>query len=181
MKMVIQVLLIATCMGAATSCPASALEKNADRTSLRQGIPFDLQDQYGKQHAFTFPRDHISVLVFADRQGSDQLEKWVRPLYERYVDTLDIRGVAQLRGVPTLMKPLVRALFRQGVSYPVMLDWTGAVSAQYDYEARKANVLILGPDGTILHRVNGEASRNRLVQCFSRIDRYLQIGGEVPN
>ena len=61
---------------------------------------FDLQDQFGKLHQVAFPKARVSVLTLADRAGSEQLEGWVRPLYERYRDTIDIHGVAKLDGVP---------------------------------------------------------------------------------
>lgn len=144
------------------------------------GAPFSLRDQYGQLHTHTYPRPQVSVLIFADREGSSQLEDWVRPLYTRYLDAIEIQGVAKLHGVPGFMKPMVRMLFRQGIDYPVLLDWTGQVCNQYVYEARVANVRVMGPDGVLIHQVNGKASEELLQQCFRIIDRCLSEKSGTP-
>ena len=138
---------------------------------------FELQDQYGKLHQVTFPKQRVSVLAFADRAGSEQLEGWVRPLYERYRDAIDIRGVAKLAGVPAVLRGMLRAIFRQRLNYPVLMDWTGAVSTNYRYEARVANVVVLSPAGRIEYRFNGKASPAELETCFERIDGLLGTPG----
>jgi hypothetical protein len=134
---------------------------------------FELRDQYGTLHQVAFPKERVSVLAFADRVGSEQLEGWVRPLYERYRDTIDINGVAKLAGVPAALRGMLRAIFRRNLKYPVMMDWTGAVSADYSCEARVANVVVLSPAGRIEYRFNGKANRAELKQCFERIDGLL--------
>jgi hypothetical protein len=134
---------------------------------------FALQDQHGQTHEIRFPQDRVFVLAFADRAGSDQMEGWVRPLYERYRESISIRGVAKLAGVPTILRPALRAIFRKNVVYPVMMDWTGSVSKDFEYVANMANVVVLGPDGRIEHRINGPVSEEALRACFERIDRLL--------
>jgi hypothetical protein len=149
--------------------------------SARAGAPpagFELRDQFGTRHQLSFPRDRISVLAFADRAGSEQLEGWVRPLYERYRDTIDIRGVAKLAGVPAPLRPVLRAIFRRALEYPVMMDWTGRVSEDYAYEARRVNLMVINPAGRIEYRFNGAATPTELQQCFERIDGLL--GSSAP-
>ncbi|MBN1269295.1 MAG: hypothetical protein JXB04_06900 [Kiritimatiellae bacterium] len=134
---------------------------------------FKLQDQFGRQHQVVFPGARISVLAFADRAGSEQLEDWVRPLYERYRDAIDIRGVAKVAGVPPVLQPVLRALFRRRLDYPVMMDWSGEVSTDYHYHAGEANVMVLSPAGRIAYRFNGRATPAELKACFARIDGLL--------
>ncbi|MBN1270050.1 MAG: hypothetical protein JXB04_10700 [Kiritimatiellae bacterium] len=138
---------------------------------------FELRDQFGRRHEVAFPGTRVSVLAFADRAGSEQLESWVRPLYERYRDAVDIRGVAKLAGVPAALHPMLRAVFRCRLDYPVMMDWTGKVSADYRYEAGEANVMVLSPDGRIEYRFNGRATPSELKACFARIDELLAAPG----
>jgi hypothetical protein len=134
---------------------------------------FELRDQYGETHEVVFPGSRVSVLVFADRKGSEQLEDWVRPLFRRYRDEIDIRGVAKLKGVPRLLRPTLRSVFRKQVPYPVMMDWTGDVSQDYQYEARVANVIVLCSAGQIAYRFNGQADPAALKKCCDRIDKLL--------
>lgn len=141
---------------------------------------FRLKDQYGRRHELVFPAPSVSVLAFADRAGSEQLEGWLRPLYERYGDAIHIRGVARLAGVPGLLQPMLRGLFRRKVDYPVMLDWTGDVSTDYRYEAGEANVLVLSPAGRVVYRFNGRATESELRVCFARIDGLLKGAAPRP-
>jgi hypothetical protein len=142
---------------------------------------FALQDQHGRTHEVRFPLDRVCVLAFADRAGSDQMEGWVRPLYERYRESISIRGVAKLAGVPTILRPALRAIFRKNVAYPVMMDWTGSISREFEYEANVANVVVLGPDGQIEHRFNGPVSEAALLACIEQIDRLLSASeARVP-
>lgn len=135
---------------------------------------FELEDQYGKRHRVEFPGEKVSVIAFADRAGSSQLEGWIRPLYERYRDAIAIHGVAKVAGVPRLARALLRRIFRRHLEYPVMMDWTGTVSTSYEYEKRVANVIVLSPAGQREYRFNGPASPEELERCFARIDQLLK-------
>ena len=137
--------------------------------AVAPALDFELQDQYGNLHRVAFPNERISVLVLADRTGAKQLDSWVRPLHARYGKAIDILGVARLAGVPTGLKPLFRALFRKTLKYPVMLDWSGAISTRYQYEANLANLLVLDSAGRIEYRFNGAATPDVLKTCFRRI------------
>ncbi|MDZ4198803.1 MAG: hypothetical protein U1E27_05890 [Kiritimatiellia bacterium] len=135
---------------------------------------FRLQDQFGTWHDVGFPRDRVIVLALADRQGSDQLEGWIDPLVERYPDRIDLQGVARLAGVPSLMRPALRALFRRALDQPVMMDWTGIVSDDFRYQQGVVNLLVITPAGRIDYRFNGVASPEELIRCFESIDRILE-------
>lgn len=146
-----------------------------------RGAPgFELQDQFGRLHRVAFPRARVSVFAFADRAGSEQLQGWVSPLYARYGDTIDIRGVAKLAGVPAMLRPVLRGIFRKSLGYPVLLDWTGKVSTNYGYHARVANVLVLSPAGRVTYRFNGQASPEELKACFESIDGLLTRSASRP-
>jgi len=138
-----------------------------------RAAPFKLDDQYGKQHCYFFPRPTVSVLLFADREGSEQIGNWVRPLYERYQGTIDIHGVAILKGVPTFAQALVRTLIRNRIQYPVMLDWFGDMAKIYQLQPGVVNLIVLSREGGITLRVNGAPHQENLLQCFSQIDRLL--------
>lgn len=135
---------------------------------------FALSDQFKKEHKQVFPGSRSIVLALADRKGSEQLEDWITPFYKRYEEQVDIFGVANLKGVPGLMKPLLRKLFRRGLDYPVMMDWTGEVCETLQYKAGKANIFILCPEGVIRHRINGKVTGKDLQNCFSVLDGLLK-------
>lgn len=136
-------------------------------------MEFSLADQYGKNFQLQFPAGKVNVIIFADRQGSAQVEGWVRPLYERYRESIQIFGVAQLPGVPPPIQSLLRAIFRRQVQYPVMLDWHGTISNKYDYRGQRAALVVVDREGFIRYRAEGQSSPEILKICFDIIDRLI--------
>lgn len=99
------------------------ITSNGISNELMKAKSFSLKDQFGNSHELKFPREKITVLAFADRSGSDQLEGWIRPLYQRYREKIDIYGVAELSAVPMIARGFVRSVIRKSSNYPIMLDW----------------------------------------------------------
>jgi hypothetical protein len=159
------------------SCFAS--ESDTEVAEVGRVHSFTLCDQFKIEHKQVFPGSRIIVLTLADRKGSEQLEDWVTPFYKRYEEQVDIFGVANLKGVPGFMKPLLRKLFRKGLDYPVMMDWTGEICEALQYKAGKANIFILCPKGVIRHRINGKVTGRDLQNCFSEVDGLLKKQDEA--
>ncbi len=136
-------------------------------------MDFELRDQFGKALAYRFPKERVSVLVFGDRKGSAQVEGWVRPVYERYTDRIDLHGVAVLTSMPSLFHGYARRQFRKNVKYPVLLDFKGDVSKGYGYEGDKANVFVIARDGRIVHMSAGAATPDGLQRLYAEVDRLL--------
>jgi hypothetical protein len=149
------------------SYPAAAIE------TAGKADGFVLQDQYNNTHAYGFPKAKISVLLFADYKGHTQLEPWVRPLYERYRDGIDIHGVAELSAVPGFLRVMVRNAFRKQLDYPVMLDWRGTVSDRYAYQRGSANLLLIDCAGEIKLRLSGAATDVKLQTVWRHLDHLL--------
>jgi hypothetical protein len=138
-----------------------------------RAMDFELRDQFGEALAYRFPKERVSVLVFGDRKGSEQVEGWVRPVYDRYTDRIDLHGVAVLTEVPSLFHGYARRQFRKKVRYPVLLDFKGDVSKGYGYSGGKANVLVIARDGHIAHRAAGAATPDGLSRLYAEVDRLL--------
>jgi hypothetical protein len=136
---------------------------------------FTLNDQRQTAHRYDFPRPKISVLIFADYAASAQLENWIQPLYDRYRDAIAIDGVAVLSKAPRLLRGIVRAAFRDRLARPVMLDWSGAVSSDYQYEKGEANLFVIAPNGRILVKVVGAISAANLQRVRHTIDDQLNV------
>jgi hypothetical protein len=131
---------------------------------------FDLKDQNDKPVSVNFPSDRVVILFFGDRKGSEQIDGWAKPIYERYNKTSYLFGIASLSGVPSTARPLVRRLIRRQTSFPVLMDWGGKISRVYSYEAGKAMVVLAGKDGRILSRRSGKATPAELKTLFAEID-----------
>lgn len=140
---------------------------------VARAAEFELKDQYDKPVSYRFPKSRITVLTFGDRQGSEQIEGWVRPLYARYQERIEQYGVAVLSSVPAVMRGLVRGIFKSKVKYSVLLDWKGEVAKAFQYERRQANVFVIDRAGRILYRSKGPATEAELQRLYAQIDRQL--------
>ena len=149
---------------------ARAEESDAPPNPSPERVPsFQLRDQFNNEHRVEFPRDRPTVLALADRKGSDQLEGWLEPLGDEFGETVHFDGVADVRGVPSLLRWGVRQIFRRGTKEPVMLDWEDAVCTSLAFEKEVANVLVLDQKGHIVLRVHGEANAEELERVRAAI------------
>lgn len=148
--------------------------KKTNESKLKTKAPaFELEDQFNKKFAFKFPAKKVTVFVFGDRKGAEQIEGWVRPLYEKYTDKIEIHGIAELSTVPWIAKGFVRNAIKSKSKNPIMLDWSGKVSKDYGSESDKANVFVVSKTGEIIAEKRGAASSTELE------DLYKTIGGSL--
>jgi hypothetical protein len=62
-----------------------------------QATSFTLKDQHGSWRVYGFPQETVRVVFFADSTGSEQLEDWIRPLYDRYQQTIGFMASPRCR------------------------------------------------------------------------------------
>lgn len=139
-----------------------------------QALGFELQDQYGIARNCDFPSAKIRIITLADQKGTTSIEGWVRPLYKRYGNQVDITGVAVLSAVPAIARTLVSAFIRASVKYPVLLDWEGQVSAQFGYESRTFRLVVVDSEGGIRYSLTGPVNSTELQKLFEQIDALLR-------
>jgi hypothetical protein len=135
---------------------------------------FSLKDQFGNNLEYKFPREKVSILAFGDKDGSDQLEAWIRPLYDKYTDKVDIMGVAELSAVPAIARGIVRAMIKKKSKKAVMLDWEGKVSKDFKYEKKQANIVLIDKNGNIIAKQIGIADEAKLKTFYAEIDRLIK-------
>ena len=135
---------------------------------------FTLKDQYKTEHQQTFPRETVGIFALADRQGSDQLEDWITPLFKRYEEHVDIFGVANMKGLPKMLRPMLRGIFKKSIEYPVMMDWTGSVCESLNYQSGVTDIFVVDRNGAVVHRISGEATEEKMQVCYAVIDRLIK-------
>ena len=139
---------------------------------------FTLKDQFGNELTLKFPRKKIVILAFADRDGAEQLESWIRPIAEKYSiknsNQFDVQGIAELSSVPGIAKGIVRNLIKKKSDRPIMLDWSGNVSKSYHYEKDKANLFLIDRQGNIIAKEVGAADATKLEKLYKEVDRLLK-------
>ncbi|MFM1768201.1 MAG: hypothetical protein RJA22_730 [Verrucomicrobiota bacterium] len=147
------------------SAPATPVTRAPDRLALA--------DQYEQPQQLGFPHTNVVVLFLADRKGSDEIDGWVTALKERHGGRVEIRGLADVRGVPGLLRGRVRKKFQEQRKYPVMMDWSGEASAQLGLRPGVANVLVLARDGRIEGRFTGAVRPEILREAITAVDAAL--------
>ncbi len=130
---------------------------------------FTLVDQHGVTNHFTLPRTNLSFIVWADQKSSDQLEKWIQPVHDLHGGAVAILGVADLGGVPAMLRPLVRRAFVKNVPHPVLLDWTGNVTKLFRPVRKVANIYLVRTNGTVLAHWSGIATKAQLEEVTEKI------------
>jgi hypothetical protein len=137
-------------------------KKTVESKLTTKAPAFELEDQFKKRFSFKFPAKKLTVFIFGDRKGSEQIESWVRPLYEKYTDKIEIYGIAELSAVPGIAKGFVRNLIKSKSKNSIMLDWSGKVSKDFGSETEKANVFVVSRDGDIIAEKRGAATSTEL-------------------
>lgn len=136
-----------------------AEQQPADDATKEQSTPaapaFRLEDQFGESHSVSYPLDRPVVFVLADREGSRQVDDWVRWLVDVYGDRVAVYGVARLEGVPRALRSTVKFLFKREVAHPVLLDWTGEITDQFQFKPGAACIVVADPTGAIMGNAYG--------------------------
>lgn len=153
---------------------AGFLSVDGSAGARERAASFSLKDQNGKTLNVSFPRGKPSIILFGDRKGAEQLEGWIRPIYNRYGNRVEIQGVADLTGVPWLARPVVTAIIRRNTGYSVMLDWGGAVSKRYGSRKQQANVFVIDREGNVVGKQFGAANGDKLSQIYGRLDALFR-------
>ena len=150
---------------------ALAAEEHAFTSKISQRI--ELRDQYQNVQSLNFPATNVTFLTIADRKGSKQIEGWITAVKAHHKGPLDIRGLADVGGVPSLLRGRIRKRFQESILYPVMMDWSGDVCAKFGYVEDQANVIIIDRNGSIAARFSGQATEASLRAAFVALEKAV--------
>jgi hypothetical protein len=146
-----------------------------EEAKLGPQIPqrLELSDQYDTKHVVSFPTTNVIFLTIADRKGSEQIAGWITALKARPEMPVDICGLADVGGVPGFLRGRIRKRFQETILYPVMMDWSGKVCAQFKYVPDQANVFIIDRNGSLVGHFSGKTNAASLKEAFIALDKAL--------
>lgn len=146
-----------------------------EEAKLGPQIPqrLELSDQYDTKHVVSFSTTNVIFLTIADRKGSEQIAGWITALKARPEMPVDIRGLADVGGVPGFLRGRIRKRFQETILYPVMMDWSGKVCAQFKYVPDQANVYIIDRNGSLVGHFSGQTNAASLKEAFVALDKAL--------
>ncbi len=132
-----------------------------------------LRDQFDSPQKLAFPTTNLTILTIADKKGSSQVDAWIAALKPRCSGGIAIRGLADVGGAPDFVQGRIRQGFQESRKYPVMLDWSGKVCAQFGYKKDEANILVLDRNGRIQARFTGIATAAAVAEVDMVLDKLL--------
>ena len=117
-------------------------------------VSFEMQDQFEEVHSSGALKNKATVFIIADREGSPASAEWGTALsmlnnQRSNTSAVEIRAIAHMQGVPSLLRPFVRRLIRRERSNPVLLDWAGQFEKAYSIQPGQANILVFDAAGAL--------------------------------
>jgi len=114
-------------------------------------LHFRLGDQFGRVHDAAEYRGRAMILVGAGRGGRADGTAWVEALRGLQADSgaaaVPVVAVADLRGVPRLLRRIVRGRFPDDRRSAVLLDWDGSLARRLGLQPDRCTIVVVGPDG----------------------------------
>jgi hypothetical protein len=125
-------------------------------------VAFRLSDQFGRVQDAGDLRGRAYLLVGAGRGGRTAGTAWVESLRALQSDSagpaaLPVVAVADLRGVPRLLRRVVRGRFPDDRSQGVLLDWEGTLARQLGFDVQQCTIVVVGPSGRVHARTTTAA------------------------
>lgn len=157
-----------------------------DAAPIRHATPdsaveFRLKDQFGQVHDAADYRGRPVYLVGAGRGGRASATAWAAALGPLVRGADGNAGavvpVADLQGVPRLLRGFVRGRFPSARGSAVLLDWDGAVSRRLGFDPAQSTVLVLAPSGRPVLRANTLGVDTAAAAAFVRRARAAVDGG----
>lgn len=145
---------------------------------LRRCPDLILEDQFALSREWRFPRTKPLLLVVANRAGTSEIRGWVKPVRDAFGDQIEILGLADVRGIPDPFKPAIRAMIRAGVSWTVLMDWTGENTARLLQPDSSIEVLVIRESGEISLRLPGKASPQALETLQAKLGSLVSRQSE---
>ncbi|RKZ11562.1 hypothetical protein DRQ53_15875 [bacterium] len=141
---------------------------NAECTSL---IEFEIEDQFKDKHTQQEILGQTTILIWADRDGSEYLELWDEALDEAFGDGehgVARRGVAHVKGVPRWipgLKGKIRGHFSRDKSEWTLMDWKGHFAKAYPLQEEQPNLLVFDAGGCLQGQIAGKEPDAELIEA----------------
>jgi hypothetical protein len=132
--------------------PQATGRADASAPAADSALGFRLSDQFGRVHDAAEYRGRAMILVGAGRGGRAAGTAWVEALRGLQADsaeaaTIPVVAVADLRGVPRLLRRLARGRFPDDPRQAVLLDWNGTLARRLGFDAERCTIVLVGPEG----------------------------------
>jgi len=121
---------------------------------------FQMEDQFGEDHRYENYIGKVLIVVGSDRGGSHYNEIWSFAIHDsledyQLQDSVTFIAVANVKGVPRLLRGFVRGKFPRQKHHRILMDWEGEFARKYQYEPGATNILVIDREGRVIHQLHG--------------------------
>ena len=138
-------------------------------------IHFQLKDQFDHVWSHDDFWGHVTIIVGSDRRGSQYNEIWSFAIYDSLIkygltDSVKFLAVADIRGVPSPFKKLVKKKFPKEPHRWIILDWEGEFAQAYHFMPSESNLILVDRSGRTRYHLSGKKlDRNKLDLILKKI------------
>ena len=129
-------------------------------------VNFEMEDQFGVKYQRADLEGKVVVIIGSDRSGSRYNEQWGVALDSvlQHVTDVTFLPVANVNGVPWLMRQFVRKKLTHDLSMRILLDWDGIISKTYRFKKGETNIAVFSRDGFLIFQGSGRNTNPTLIR-----------------
>jgi len=138
-------------------------------------IHFQLKDQFDHVWSHHDFYGHVTIIVGSDRKGSQYNDIWSFAIFDSLIkygltDSVKFLAVADIRGVPSPFKKLVKKKFPKEPHRWIIMDWEGQFAQAYHFIPSECNLILIDRSGRMLDHYSGKIiDRNKLELILKKI------------
>lgn len=119
--------------------------------------PYSIPDQFDVAHTADEVRGSVVVFLRSDRKSFKHSPVWVQAINAELIEVPGAGDVifvylANMKGVPSFLRGMIKKKFPQDRSHWMLLDWKGVFETSYGFTKSALNVLIFDRDGVLIYR-----------------------------
>jgi hypothetical protein len=171
------------------SCTDLYSKENEKEIVKEKLIDFEVEDQFKQKYTDEDFLGELFLVIGSDKKGRKFNPKWTIAIRDALkgdnrFDNLKIFRVADMRGVPGIIKGLVRSKFPKEKSEWVALDWKGVFARSYSWEKKLSNILMFDSKGTLIYKDKGKEPQKEKIEKIVNIIKgkfsYRKVPANAP-
>ena len=135
---------------------------------------FTLEDQFSKEHSSKKFEGKNVVYIITDRAGADYVENWTKSL-SPFKSKVNFVAVANVKGVPGLLKGFIRGKFREVYSYSVLMDWEAKLWEYYGCKDGVPTVVFVDNSGVVRFKTSGKGTESEVKKISDELLKTVTV------
>lgn len=134
---------------------------------------FSLEDQFEKKWSKSDFSDMVALYMVCDKNAHPHAENWIKGLVPKFKDRIHFVPVADVSGVPGILKGYVRGKIKDKAPFSVLLDWNGHLVKALDMKAGYPTFVVCDKNGVVTHRTWGKGSASEQKSLEEKLEAAL--------